>query len=85
MNHSFKGSRIQTFTDQINYLLLTSDPKISDLIIKGINKKKEIKLIPLDVLTLIDQSKCEKYGIPEKKFLGHFPPNFMLIFFVSRI
>jgi hypothetical protein len=65
LNHSFKGSRIQTFTDQINYLLLTSDPKISDLIIKGINKKKEIKLKPLDVLTLIDQSKCEKYGILE--------------------
>jgi hypothetical protein len=67
LNHARKDSRKHTFQDQINYLCATSDPYISDLIIKGENKQKELKLVPTDVIQLIKQTNGENFVLLESE------------------
>lgn len=61
LNHSRKDTRLHTIMDQTHLLLVTSDPVISDNIIKSTNNKKEIKQLPKDALCLIKKTNAAEF------------------------
>ena len=66
LNHARKDSRLHTMQDQFRYLLVTSDPLVSTIIIEGERSKKPKLKMNEDALSLLDMPSSIEEDIEER-------------------